>query len=191
MSDPACESPRYAPLIRSPYASQIRTLAALLHTAHQSVPCHFCDNARCCDGHALCVPFYNRHLRNCNLRYCHGVIQQDIRLHSQFRHSCAHSLVSRLEDIDLIDPGRTRHPHANGKGLIYDLIIELLTLRRGQFLGIIEIKDLTVCRKDDCTGDYRPRQRAASRLINTADEFTVFVSILILSHFDKPFTLIM
>ena len=158
---------------------------------HQSVSRHFCNDTRRCDGYALRIPLYDRHLWNCHLRYCHGIIQQNIRLHPQFGHGRPHGLVSCLKDIDLINPGRTRHPHTHGDCFLHDLIIELFTFCSGQFLGIIEIKDLAVRRKDDRSRNHRACQRASSRLVNTADEPVLFILFLVLSHLSKAFPLLL
>ena len=103
----------------------LRVLLIILF--HHVVPGDLCEDARRRDGNALRIALDDRHLRDRNLRDRHRIVSKDLGRRVKFRDRLAHRLISRLQDVDLIDPLRTHDPHRPGDRFLLDLQEQFLS----------------------------------------------------------------
>ena len=141
-----------------------------IHFLHICIPRYFGENTGSRDGDTLGVSLYDRHLQDIHSGDRYGIIDKNIRTDGELSDGSPHGLISRLKDIDLIDPIRRHHDDRPGKCLFFDLREQHFPALLGHLLGVIQIRQKEILRQDDSRCCDRACQRSAPGLINSADQ---------------------
>ncbi len=141
----------------------------LVHPAHQPVPADLREDGGGRDALAERVPAHNRAGGQAERRHAVAVHQGQVRPHGKRLHSAPHGEESRLKDIDCVDLPLRRKADAVCRGLCLDDGEQRLALLGAELLGVVDPRDFAARRQNHRGREHRAGERAAARLVDSAD----------------------
>jgi hypothetical protein len=138
--------------------------------AHNRVPGHFGDHARCGNAEAVAIAVDDRGLGEGEWKYREAVDEDVLGLKRETGQGEPHRLVGRAEDVYRVDLDGINDSDRPADRLVRDdILVNFLALLRQKLLRIVQLFVPEFFRENNCRGYDWTRERAAPRFVDAGD----------------------